>query len=287
MTIGLPRAINVLARCYNAARESESTLVQWAVQMVTGGVAAGLVLAILIFSASEPMPPHGQTDDSPVNVASVIPLLSAAGVAESSAFFRVPTAETPTVEKDVQSRSARLVQDEATAVPRAIPIRPAEPPLEHDFEAPRIQWTALTPSIRSQLSHVIHPAPLGAEMEIILHAVSSDAVQNSNIPRYLMDVRRVDGSSCDAVIGPSGISILNQNTVEGPFDILLVGDFNSAPPSKDILEKLDEMLDYLALRAGSIQVLQHMHNQHSGSTSCLGKHFPIRQIATAIASSGN
>ena len=279
--------MNILARCCYAARESESTLVRWTVQMASGGVAAGLVLAILIFSASEPLPPHGHSEEGQANVASVIPLLSAAGVAESSAFFRVPTGDAPTVEENVQSRAARPVLEDGVAVPRAIPIRAAEPSLEHDFETPRTRWAALTATVRSQLSEVVQSAPSSGQMDVLLHAVSPDVVQSSNVHRYLMDVRRADGSSCDAVISPTGITVMNRETISGPFDILLVGDFNSAPPSKDILEKLDEMLDYLALRAGSVQVLQHMHSQPFGSSSCLGKHFPIRQIATAVASSGN
>jgi hypothetical protein len=282
---GLSRAVSRLVRCHQAAIEHESTPIRWGAQMLQGAAAASLVLGIVVFSATEPLPAPNVSATPRANMASVIPLLSAAGVAESAAFFRLSAVESITAEASVQSRGAKTLPL-LPPVPAAIGLQAAEPPLAHDFNTPRRSWTILTAEDRAALIQLASFTPPGMPVDIILHSAEQNHLSDDAFYRYLADVRHSDGSACDLIIRPNSVAVhtASQTQRVGALDIVLVGDFRSTAPSAELLATLDEVIDFLSLRSGSVRILQH---RHQGASSCLGKMFPIRQLATAVATSAN
>lgn len=248
---------------------------------MTVGILPGLVvLALLIKTAHEPLPTRQDTPFS-TNVASIIPLLSASGVSESANFHRLHELQDIAASEEVQFRHSTHLHQ---ALPVVTAAAVAEPPLDYDFDTPRTGWMELDQKDRAALDALLSTSAKDASVELLLHGTRETDASSRLLGRYLSEVRNAAPGSCDVLVSDKSIEILPSATAEGPLDIVFTGDFQTSPPTKKQLAALDEILDYLSIKTGQIHILQHLQDNGPLHHPCLGRHFPVRQIAAAVAS---
>lgn len=252
---------------------------RWLAQMSAGILPGLVVLALLIKTAHDPLPTRDGTT-TVTNVASIIPLLSASGVSESANFHRLQLDQNVAASDEVHFRySSHLQQAQPVLTASAV----AEPPMAHDFSSPRTGWQLLDQQDRAAIDALMI-AKDTASTDVVLHGTRETDASPQRLGRYLSEIRSAAPGACDILITPQGVEVLGTATSDGPLDILLTGDFQIAPPAKEQLAALDEVLDYLAMKTDRIHLLQHLHENDSLQAPCLGRHFPFRQITAVVAS---
>lgn len=63
--------------------------------------------------------------------------------------------------------------------------------------------------------------------------------------------------------------------------LCMVGDFSRAGPTPEQLEALDELVDYLTLKTGRLEVGPHESAEQTAR--CLGPFFPLHLVMHAMA----
>lgn len=250
---------------------------RWLAQMAVGIVPGVVILALLIKSAHDPLPPL-PGDSSSTNLASIIPIFAASSVAESPSFHRLVAQKHIAASEEVQfRRSSHLHQ----AIPVHSAAAVAEPLLQHDFNASRAAWTQLEKADRHAVDELV-AGNAAATLEVVIHGGRHFETSPRLLGRYLQDVRGAAEGACDIIISERGIEVMATASASGPLDIVMAGDFHQSPPTAAQLEALDELLDYLSIKADRVQLMQHVPDANVVAESCLGRHFPIRQIIAAI-----
>ncbi len=259
----------------------DNLALRWLAQLTLGFGPGLIVLALIWSSAAQPIPES--LGAHKVSIASIIPFLSATGLSESSAFHRLAAEESFAAAESVQFRTAAAHPPE-NAVP-AIPVAVAEPVLTHNFSAPRTSWKLLDKGTRSEIKTLLsNSESTKGAIEVILHSAPNHGKTNQNFGRYLADVRGSATASCDVLIGDGSIEVINHQAHEGHLDITMAGNFSDQLPTEAQLAALDEVIDYITMHCGPVKLLQHLP-ANQGTTSCLGRKFPIRQIAAAVTGS--
>ncbi len=251
--------------------------IRWLAQMGLGILPGVVVLALLMKAAHEPLAPH-PTGATFTNVASIIPMFSASAVAESPSFHRLELSQSVAASAEVQFRHSTHLHQ---ALPVLTAAAVAEAPLEHDFNQPRSSWQHLGKGERAALD-ALFAGVSALELDVVIHGGRHFEATPRRLGRYLSEVRGAAQGACDIVISGRGVEVLSTASGEGPLDIMVAGDFQLAAPTLRQLEALDEVLDYLSVKADRLQVLQHLPDANVVTDSCLGRHFPIRQIMAEI-----
>ncbi len=204
-------------------------------------------------------------------MASIIPLLSASGLADSAAFHRLKFESSVAASQRPQFRlpdaSKMPVKEIAMASQAATPV---------DFNAPRTAWKHLSPAVRARID-----AGLAQHRDwqgMVLHGSRSSHGTAKLMDRYDATVRGMEqGSAYHFIIGngagaQDGLIETSRRWSQAGDDsssisVCLVGDFNEKAPSKAQLEAVDELMDYLSIKLGKMEL-----TSHAGS-SCLGTKF--------------
>lgn len=279
----MPRILELLHSRLRAIGRSdweESTGLRWAGQIVAGILPGLVVLGIIMhFSAQTGSTVGGRGRSA----ASVVPLLSAAAIADTAAFHRQQTVNMPA--RSAEFRHPRMVETLPSAVPVAAPVA-----LAMDFHAPRVAWHYLTPSLRRSMDAGVasNGAPLTSQPQIVLHGSGQARGSLALLDRYQASVHGFGaGTAYDFIIGNAqsagdGVvevsprwSAASANDGAGNIHICLIGDFQRVPPTPAQLAALDEVLDYLSLKLGRLPVTVH------GDGRCLGAKFPAEQVIDA------
>lgn len=264
---------------------------RWAGQLAAGAL-PGLLVVITLMNMAAKNPTAGASG----TVASIIPLLSASGMADTPAFHRVNTLLPAATMPGVQFRQPRDVAP-ATAS-RVLTVTKRTTPLQVNFKAPRQQWTHLTASIRQDIDD-----GLSANRQwqrVVLHGSGSSDGSPRLLQRYHADVQGVpEGMAWHFIIGNGhGLGDGSIEATEGwkrgipaasgrdpgtrytSISVCMAGDFQSHGPSQAQLEALNELMDYLGIKLGDIRLGGH-EDAGGRLASCLGTKFPITEIQAA------
>ncbi|MDB6075123.1 MAG: N-acetylmuramoyl-L-alanine amidase [Verrucomicrobiaceae bacterium] len=210
-------------------------------------------------------------------MASIIPLLSASGLTDSSAFHRLkfepsaaathtPQFRVPDINK-VPMKNAVVSPTAAAAV---------------NFSAPRTAWKHLSPAVRAQVDASL--AQHRDWQRIVLHGSGSSHGNAKLMDRYDVSVRGMEqGSNYHFIIGngagaQDGLIETSRRWAQAGdasscVSVCLVGDFNEQAPSNAQMEAVDELMDYLSIKLGQMELSPHSAAKGSVS-SCLGTKFP-------------
>ena len=227
--------------------------------------AAGITFTAiaLLLAPLRPGPADMQTQH-----ASFVPILAANGVAETTAFRRLASVRPTTVSATPRLRVSRISAG-ATVRPMG-----AEAPLAHDFSRPRLRWEHLSGEMRRELDAAIESGAAWKSVEI--HG--SNAVSVGQLDRIHRLVRRAqEGHPYQVVLDGRVVSFRAAETPSDTLHLCFVGDFHTEAPSLSVLSALDELLDYLTIKLGALEVRAH-------SSSCLGAAFPTDKIIRALGS---
>ncbi len=256
----------------------DSAPLRWLAQLLVGGLPGVLICLVIRWMAGSPT-----EQGSGAHIASVVPILSASGLVDSSAFHRLkfePSAAAGRAPQfrvpDVDSvRTGRATGSQAPAKTSNV-----------DFNAPRTAWKYLTPAVRAQID-----ATLAVRRDwqgIVLHGSRVNHGNARLMDRYDSTVRGLSqGLAHHFVIGngagaADGLIETGRrwtkaqaagDTTDAGISVCLVGDFNEKAPSKAQLEAVDELVDYLSIKLGRMEL-----TTHSGS-SCLGTKFPASGLS--------
>ncbi len=291
-----------MTRCYSDAhfthdgipgtRWDDFAVVRWFNQLAYGVVPGLLIFWGIMHLATQPEGGSGSCS------ASVLPMLGLTTATDHSTFHRyhfdhekpadvAPKFRLPDPERrDTKPKHVLTVTKRVSA----LPVK---------FEAPRQSWQHLSTTARSAIDSGLK-VMANAWQRVILHGSGTRAGNANLLDRYHRDVhRRSDGLAYHFVIGNGSQSADGQveaserwlagrgaADAEGiglseSISVCLVGDFNAQAPSLAQLEALDELLDYLAVKLGSLPVTTHQHITGSDA-SCLGSQFPTEAVLKAL-----
>ncbi len=276
-----PSSLSTPIRSFLDSNWQDCAPLRWAAQLAVGGL-PGVLICLVIMRLASIAPDQGQG----AHAASIVPLLSASGLADTAAFHRMKFDLDPAAGKAPQFRlpdAAPVSQEVAHATVSAVPVV--------DFNAPRTEWRHLNASARAAIDASL--AKRRDWQRVVLHGSSISHGNARLLARYQATVRgQADGLASHFVIGsgkgksdglvepgerwlkalPAG-DIADPLLSETSISVCLVGDFNSQPPSKAQLEALDELMDYLAIKLGRLTLTTHSA-LIGGQSSCLGAKFP-------------
>ena len=227
--------------------------------------AAGITLTAiaLLLAPLRPGPSDMQTQH-----ASFVPILAANGVAETTAFRRLASVRPTTVSATPQLRVSR------SRVPATVRPQVSEAPLAHDFSRPRVSWEHLSGDMRRAIDAAIES---GATWKtVVIHGSSiSSAGQLDRIHRLVRGAQ--EGHPYHVILDGGQISYHSDEAASDTLHLCFMGDFHSEPPSESDLSVFDELLDYLTIKLGALEVRSH-------SQSCLGGAFPVEEVIRAVQS---
>ena len=249
----------------------DSAPLRWAAQLLVGGLPGVLICLVIMWMASKP-----SDQSSGTHIASVVPLLSANGLVDTPAFHRIM------YENGGPSRqSPQFREPSASPLPDANPsVTDAKLP-SVNLNAPRTSWKYLVASVRAQID-----ASLSQRRDwesIVLHGSGMNHGNAKLLNRYHGGVRGINqGMAYHFVIG-NGIGATDglieagsrwvkalaagdADAQDRKISVCLVGDFNERAPSKAQMEALHELMDYLAIKLGPLELTPHQ-------SSCLGSKF--------------
>ena len=262
----------------------DSVPLRWAAQMLVGGLPGIVICLIIMWMASKPA-----EQGSGTHLASIVPLLSASGLADSPAFHRLKFEPKPASGQTPQFRLPETPHEGngGQAGDMAAPI--SVPAL--DLNTPRTTWKYLSANIRAQVDASL--AKRHDWQRVVLHGSGVNHGNASLLNRYHHSVRGlVQGLSYHFVIGngagapdgrietgnrwsqalPAGDMVCAE-AQDYSISVCLVGDFNEQAPSKAQLEAVHELMDYLSIKLGKVELMAHRAEDGSAS-SCLGTKLP-------------
>ena len=262
-------------RVHEGSGEEDSALIRWIAQLLVGGLPGGLICLVIMWMASKPSAQGPGT-----HIASIVPLLSANGLADSPAFHRIKFERS-----DTAGGAPQYKMPPQSSVPVAgCSLGNAVPASAGETGAPRTAWKYMTARIRSQVDAglSLHPSI----QQIVLHGSGVNHGNAGLLNRYHGTVRGLaQGLSYHFVIGngvgsPDGLIELGSRWLNRSLDnepkekaisICFVGDFNEQKPSDAQMAALHELMDYLAIKVGPLDITTHRMDDGSPS-SCLGVH---------------
>jgi hypothetical protein len=280
-----PSSLSLLIRAFARSNWQDCAPLRWSAQLVVGGL-PGVLLCLIIMKLAAAAPDQGNA----AHMASIVPLLSASGLADTAAFHRLKFDGDPAADKAPHFRTPDTAP--ASHEEQRVPKVAKDSAAAVDFSAPRTHWRFLGPEVRAAIDASL--AKRKDWQRIVLHGSSISHGNAHLLARYQSAVRGMpQGLACHFVIGngkgaadglvepgerwlkalPAG-DIADQGLSGTSISVCLVGDFNSQPPSTAQLEALDELKDYLAIKLGSLAITTH-NALTGGQNSCLGAKFPV------------
>ncbi len=228
--------------------------------------AAGITFTAiaLLLAPLRPGPSDMQTQH-----ASFIPILAASGVAETVAFRRLASVRPTTASSTPQVRLSKRHS--------VIQVRPQAPQalVRYDFGSPRVAWQHLGTQTRRAIDAAIDSGAAWKVVEIHGSSLASEG-QLDRIHRL---VRGSSGGHPYQVTLDSGhISFRTPEKASDTLHLCFLGDFHTQAPSPQELAAFDELLDYLMMKLGALEVRAHSR----GTQSCLGAAFPAGEIIRAF-----
>jgi len=265
----------------------DSVPARWAAQMAVGAI-PGLIVVFTIMHLAGTAP---RTTKGGTSAASIVPLLSASTLVDTAAFHRIPGVDAEMVGK-VQYRAPSADRRSGSAK-RVLSVTKRTSPLPVNFKAPRTEWNHLDAAARQAVD--LGLAAQSRWKRVVLHGSGSSNGSVHLIERYQTRIRGLgDGQGYDFVIGngsgakdgsvraASSWSSRKAGDDDLAINVCLVGDFQSAIPTHAQLEALDELIDYLSVKLGSLTVTTH--DALKGEPSrCLGARFPTEQVLKSLA----
>ena len=283
----MPRSSSRTTTCVRIIDDSgpeDSVPVRWAAQMLVGGLPGIVICLVIMWMASKP-----SEQGSGTHLASIVPLLSASGLADSPAFHRLKFDPKPASGQTPQFRLPETAHEGDGRQAREIASPISTPAV--DFNSPRTTWKYLSASVRAQVDASL--AKRQDWQRVVLHGSGVNHGNASLLNRYHRSVRGLaQGLSYHFVIGngagapdgrietgsrwsqalPAG-AVADSETQDKSISVCLVGDFNEQAPSKAQLEAVHELMDYLSIKLGKVELVAH--RAEDGSTSsCLGSKLP-------------
>ncbi len=181
-----------------------------------------------------------------------------------------------------------------SSVPQ-ITVTKTSPAPDFDRKAPKGNWTFLTRSVRQQIDAAAVQA--GRWKMVVIHSSATDSGSARTFDYYHRHVKRMahglayhfvigngHGSGNGRVeVGPrwqsqeAGGHLRSEAQNEVALGICLVGSFQKSSPSRQQIEALDELIDYLQAKVGKIRVTTH-RLVNIRPTLCPGKNFPAGQF---------
>ena len=165
------------------------------------------------------------------------------------------------------------------------------------FHSERKQWVHLSPAMREHIDRAV--GGIEGPWLVILHSTGSEGGSVAALEDYH---RRVKGDPLGVpyhfLVGNGRGMADGRIHLSGRLDtfrdeaakagaspaaalaIGLVGDGNRTPPTPAQLAATDEILDYLAAKAGRLRVRLHRETGES-PRGCPGAHFPVKELREA------
>lgn len=268
----------------------ENTLVRWGAQLAAGALPGLVLVAMIMRVASQPT--HAGRDGNEASM--IIPLFSASTLADTAAFHRLTFKSEGIASKAVQFRLS-LPGNATSDVGRSSATAGKALPVIVNFASPRTTWTHLSGRVRGDIDAGISASTTWKR--IVFHGTGSTHGALRLLDRYQSSVQHVAGGApYHFVIGngsgsgagevevsprwKAGDEAIVRGSDHEDIHICLVGDFQHQAPGKAQLEALDELLDYLSLKLGSLPVSAHDSRTNEAS-QCMGPKFPLEQVLNA------
>jgi hypothetical protein len=217
---------------------------RWAAQLLVGSLPGTLICLVIMWMASKP-----SDQGSGTHIASIVPLLSANGLADSPAFHRLRFEHSTAADHSPQFRAPSA----AIAAPALPPEANAADP-SVDFNTPRTAWKYLSASVRARIDASL--AKRHDWESIVMHGSGLSHGNAKLLDRYHSSVRGLaQGLSYHFVIGNgSGASdgfietgsrwtqaLAAGDTQDTSISICLSGDVNNPAPTKAQVEAVHEL----------------------------------------------
>ena len=296
MRHSLPRLTSRVRAFFHSDWE-ECAPLRWAGQLAIGAVPGMLIVFTLMRMAAQ-TPSAGSSGTA----ASIIPLLSTQGMADTPAFHRVKAVTSGAAMSVVQFRAPREAPP-ATAQ-RVLTVTKRTSPWRGNFQVPRQEWRHLTAGTRSDIDQGLRASKQWER--VVLHGTGSSQGTSRLLERYHSDVQGVpEGMAWHFIIGngrgskDGGIeasegwrrgvpaaSGRDPGTRYTSISVCLAGDFQTRGPTDAQLEALKELLDYLGIKLGDLPLDGH-EDSRGRMASCLGDKFPMEDIRSAWKDSVN
>ena len=216
-----------------------------------------------------------------------------AGVARSTAARSVRSQATKRPKLPLEKVSDPK-RDSGPRVPQ-ITVTKASPAPTFDRKALKGSWTFLTRSVRQQIDAA--SVQKGHWKMIVIHSSATSSGSARTFDYYHRKVKHMaHGLAYHFVIGnghgagngrvevgprwtrqESGGHLRSEAQNEVALGICLVGNFQKNSPSRQQIEALDELIDYIQAKVGKIRVTTHRF-VNIRPTLCPGKNFPSRQF---------
>lgn len=216
-----------------------------------------------------------------------------AGVAHSTAALTVRSQATQRPKLPLEKVSPTK-RDSGPRVPQ-ITVTKTSPAPAFDRKAPKGNWTFLTRSVRQQIDAA--SVQKGHWKMIVIHSSATSCGNARTFDYYHRKVKHMahglayhfvigngHGSGNGRVeVGPrwsqqeAGGHLRSEAQNEVALGICLVGNFQKNTPSRQQVEALDELIDYIQAKVGKIRVTTH-RLVNIRPTLCPGKNFPAGQF---------
>lgn len=264
---------------------------RWAGQLAIGALPGMLIVFTLMRLAAQ-TPSAGTSGTA----ASIIPLLSTQGMADTPAFHRVKAVTSGAAMTGVQFRAPR--EEAPVTAQRVLTVTKRSTPLRINFKAPRQEWRHLTSGTRSDIDQGLRASKQWER--VVLHGTGSSQGSTRLLQRYHSDVQGVpEGAAWHFIIGnghgskDGGIeasegwrrgvpaaSGRDPGTRYTSISVCLAGEFQTHGPTEAQLEALNELLDYLGIKLGNLHLNGH-EDARGRLAGCLGAKFPLEEIRSA------
>jgi hypothetical protein len=159
-----------------------------------------------------------------------------------------------------------------------------------DFAGERVCWEFLDDEMRSRLD-ALFEGTTGPPL-VVIHSSATDTGSVAAFEDHFSRVKRdpmgmpwhfLIGNGRGMAAGRIHFSRRLAASAAAPerIELALVGDFNRRPPERSQLAALDEILDYLAAKAGPPRVRLHREIANS-PRGCPGARFPVEDLRRAF-----
>ncbi len=247
-------------------------------------LAAGVVVsAVLIMLA----PFRGGDDLTRMRSAAVLPILSTAAIAHGDSFQAFHSSDRVCVSDSSQFRSAATAK---RLQRREIVVRKSAGPPADQFQAPRTGWHHLDRPARAALDRLVAGWRGNAVVLRGSGLRSGGLNELERLSRTLRPGARIgravllgNGSG----LGDGRVVVREEDgaAAEEPLSLYLSGDFHQQAPTLAQWQALDEVLDYLELKRGRLQVL--VDGEGESPRAGPGPLFPAKSVLQALARPGS